>query len=107
MRGALSGWGWLFAAPSVDALEASLMAAVLRAWEETMRKKEGIFSDGASFQPSAPLRPHVLPSVQLEDSFMLMSLSHKKASLVFQEFLDQVDAHGIWLGFLLDRALAV
>ncbi|XP_054785436.1 phosphatidylinositol 4-kinase alpha 1 isoform X1 [Prosopis cineraria] len=81
-------WTWLVsAAPQLGAL---VLAELIDAWLWTIDTKRGLFASEARFAgPAAKLRPHLYPGdpeVQPEI-----------------DPVEQIIAHRLWLGFLIDR----
>ncbi|KAI5402557.1 phosphatidylinositol 4-kinase alpha 1 [Lathyrus oleraceus] len=85
-------WTWLVsAAPQLGAL---VLAELVDAWLWTIDTKRGLFASEARYcGPAAKLRPH---------------LAHGEPESQPQiDLLEQIIAHRLWLGFLIDRFEAV
>lgn len=81
-------WTWLVsAAPQLGSL---VLAELVDAWLWTIDTKRGIFaSEVRYFGPTAKLRPHLTPGEP--------EMQPEKNPI------DQIIAHRLWLGFLIDR----
>lgn len=81
-------WTWLVsAAPQLGSL---VLAELVDAWLWTIDTKRGLFaSEVRYFGPAAKLRPHLTPGEP--------DLPPEK------DPVDQIVAHRLWLGFLIDR----
>lgn len=81
-------WSWLVsAAPQLGSL---VLAELVDAWLWTIDTKRGLFaSDVRYFGPAAKLRPHLTPG--------------EPEPLPEKDPVEQIVAHRLWLGFLIDR----
>ncbi|KAK1358712.1 1-phosphatidylinositol 4-kinase [Heracleum sosnowskyi] len=81
-------WTWLVsAAPQLGPL---VLAELVDAWLWTIDTKRGLFaSEVRYFGPTAKLRPHVTPG--------------EPETQPEKDPIDQIIAHRLWLGFLIDR----
>lgn len=81
-------WTWLVsAAPQLGSL---VLAELVDAWLWTIDTKRGLFaSEVRYFGPTAKLRPHLTPGEP--------EMQPEKNPV------DQIIAHRLWLGFLIDR----
>lgn len=88
METAVFVWTWLVsAAPQLGCL---VLAELVDAWLWTIDTKRGLFaSDAKCSGPSAKLRPH-------------LSAGEPEASPE-KDPVEQIMAHRLWLGFLIDR----
>jgi len=81
-------WTWLVsAAPQLGCL---VLTELVDAWLWTIDTKRGLFASDAKFSgPAARLRPH---------------LSHgEPETLPEKDPVEQITAHRLWLGFMIDR----
>lgn len=85
-------WTWLVsAAPQLGAL---VLAELVDAWLWTIDTKRGLFASEARYcGPAAKLRPHLSPG--------------EPESQPQIDLVEQIIAHRLWLGFLIDRFEAV
>ncbi|GAU22033.1 hypothetical protein TSUD_309370 [Trifolium subterraneum] len=85
-------WTWLVsAAPQLGAL---VLAELVDAWLWTIDTKRGLFASEARYcGPAAKLRPHLTPG--------------EPESQPVIDIVEQIIAHRLWLGFLIDRFEAV
>lgn len=81
-------WTWLVsAAPQLGAL---VLAELVDAWLWTIDTKRGLFASEARYcGPAAKLRPHLAPG--------------EPESQPAIDLVEQIIAHRLWLGFLIDR----
>ena len=81
-------WTWLVsAAPQLGAL---VLAELVDAWLWTIDTKRGLFASEARYcGPAAKLRPHLSPG--------------EPESQPQIDLVEQIIAHRLWLGFLIDR----
>ncbi|CAN6927714.1 unnamed protein product [Brassica oleracea] len=81
-------WTWLVsAAPQLGSL---VLAELVDAWTWTIDSKRGLFaSDVRSYGPAAKLKPQLAPGEPEESPD--------------SDPVDQIVAHRLWLGFLIDR----
>lgn len=81
-------WTWLVsAAPELGSL---VLAELVDAWLWTIDTKRGLFASDVKYAgPAAKLRPHLAPGEpEVQPEF---------------DPVEQIIAHGIWLGFFIDR----
>ncbi|CAJ2642759.1 phosphatidylinositol 4-kinase alpha 1 isoform X1 [Trifolium pratense] len=85
-------WTWLVsAAPQLGAL---VLAELVDAWLWTIDTKRGLFASEARYcGPAAKLRPHLSPGEPEPQPAI--------------DLVEQIIAHRLWLGFLIDRFEAV
>lgn len=88
METAVFVWTWLVtAAPQLGCI---VLAELVDAWLWTIDTKRGLFASDAKYSgPSAKLRPH-------------LSAGEPEA-LLERDPVEQIMAHRLWLGFLIDR----
>ncbi|RVX12362.1 Phosphatidylinositol 4-kinase alpha 1 [Vitis vinifera] len=81
-------WTWLVsAAPQLGSL---VLAELVDAWLWTIDTKRGLFASEARYSgPTAKLRPHLSPG--------------EPEQLPEKDPVEQIIAHRLWLGFLIDR----
>lgn len=81
-------WTWLVsAAPQLGSL---ILAELVDAWLWTIDTKRGIFASEVKYSgPAAKLRPHLAPG--------------EPESQLEINPVEQIMAHRLWLGFLIDR----